>query len=94
MLCVLIENDANQCKNVQTESLGYLTYYQNGKQFFNFAIWSHGAKECSEAKENVAFFTRLNAEKIRTDIYKSITGGACTMHKKAQLHGFQTPLEI
>ena len=49
LLCVQIEDDGGQCDE-KTESLGYLTYYQEGKKFWAFALWSHGAQKCQDAK--------------------------------------------
>ena len=93
LLCVQIEDDADQCSNsVKTVSLGYLTYYQEGKKFWNFAIWSHGAENCQEAKSKVAFFTRLNAKKIRMGIKELISPHSICLRKpETKFYGFRLP---
>ena len=93
LLCVQIEDDADQCSNsVKTVSLGYLTYYQEGKKFWNFAIWSHGAENCQEAKAKVAFFTRLNAKKIRMGIKELISPHSICLRKpETKFYGFRLP---
>ena len=95
LICVLIENDGGQCSPFQEDfSFGYLTYYQRGKKFYNFAIWSHGAEKCQTAKHQVAFFTRLNEENIRLQIVRRISQGAlCSEHTPTKMYGFKTASE-
>ena len=93
LICVQIEDDADQCNaDVKTVSLAYLTYYQEGKKFWNFAIWSHGAENCQEAKAKVAFFTKLNAKKIRMDIKEVISPKSyCLRKSETKFFGFRLP---
>ena len=61
-----LESHLDQCNPDKMEQLdgdgGYLMYYQEAERFFLIAIYSHGAKNCSEAttKDKMTFFTRLD----------------------------------
>ena len=93
LICVIIENDGDQCSGLKDISAGYLTYYQGGKKFYNFAIWSHGADKCQTAKHQVAFFTRMNPENIRKQIYYRISLGTFCSDKPTQMFGFRNALD-
>ena len=76
-LCVIVEQDFDQCNDENIINSGYLAYNVYGR-FKILAIWSHGADDCLDAQYSVGFFNRIDKNPWKNTIDNRIITGECT----------------
>jgi hypothetical protein len=76
LICVILENDLDQCTETETENGGYLAIFKD-KVLTLIGIYSHGESDCRYAKEIVAFFTRT--DKSKKWFNREIASGECNI---------------